>query len=107
LNWLQSLQLLPESWDPAVNHTVFDKRFDIALCGAVLDANARSRSKMVLFQLDDLQLLEEPVNIPGTYREYPNWRRKQKIDTRDLFGDPQIKALLASTYRERKLWTTR
>jgi len=42
------------------------------------------------------------VNIPGTYREYPNWRRKQRLETKVLFGDPQIQALLASTYRERK-----
>jgi len=42
------------------------------------------------------------VNIPGTYREYPNWRRKQRLETKALFGYPQIQALLASTYQERK-----
>jgi 4-alpha-glucanotransferase len=100
LSWLHSLQLLPASWVSAMADA--GNPFDIILCGAILDANARSRSRMMLFQLDDLQLLEEPVNIPGSYREYPNWRRKQRVETKALFEDPTIKALLASTYQERK-----
>ncbi|MEH6580809.1 MAG: 4-alpha-glucanotransferase [Halioglobus sp.] len=102
LNWLQSLQLLPASWAGGNVDAVEGKPFDIALCGAILAASARSRSRMMSFQLDDLQLLQEPVNIPGTYREYPNWRRKQRLATEALFGDSQIQALLASTYQERK-----
>jgi 4-alpha-glucanotransferase len=100
LSWLQSQQLLPASWVSAMADA--GNPFDIILCGAILNANARSRSRMMLFQLDDLQLLEEPVNIPGSYREYPNWRRKQRVETKALFEDPSIKALLASTYQERK-----
>ncbi|MCZ6487930.1 MAG: 4-alpha-glucanotransferase, partial [Gammaproteobacteria bacterium] len=102
LTWLQSLQLLPTSWVGGIVDGGGAKPFDIILCGAILNANARSHSRLMLFQLDDLQLLQEPVNIPGTYREYPNWRRKQRLETKALFGDPQIQALLASTYRERK-----
>ena len=101
LGWLQSQQLLPDSWSMDVKNTCVTKQFDIVLCEAILNANARSRSKMMLFQLDDLQLLEEPVNIPGTYREYPNWRRKQRTETGTLFADPRIQAVLASTHRER------
>ena len=80
---------------------VWDKLFDLELCAAILAACAHSRARMLLCQLEDLQLLQEPVNIPGTYREYPNWRRKQRQTTAALFGDPQIQALLASTYQER------
>jgi 4-alpha-glucanotransferase len=100
LAWLQSLQLLPTGWIGSIDE--LDKPFDIALCRAILAGNARSQSRIVLFQLDDLQLLEEPVNIPGTYREYPNWRRKQRLDTSTLFQDPQIQSLMASTKRERQ-----
>jgi len=46
--------------------------------------------------------LEEPVNIPGTHREHPNWRRKQKIETRQVFEDPAIKDVLAAIDGERK-----
>jgi 4-alpha-glucanotransferase len=27
-------------------------------------------------QMEDLLGMEEPVNIPGTHNEYPNWQRK-------------------------------
>ena len=101
LFWLQTQQLLPQSWSDGISVIEEEKPFDIILCGAILNACARSRSRIMLFQLDDLQLLEAPVNIPGTDREYPNWRRKQRLETNALFADPEIQALLASTYQER------
>lgn len=104
LAWLQSQDLLPASWVGSSAGAASEKPFDMALCGAILKANARSQSSMMLFQLDDLQLIEAPVNIPGTYREYPNWRRKQLLETKNLFEDSKIQALLASTYQERKQW---
>ncbi|MBN7798545.1 4-alpha-glucanotransferase [Parahaliea mediterranea] len=84
-----------ESLDP-------DRVFDMALCRAIHQACARGRSRLLLLQLEDLQLLREPVNIPGTWREYPNWRRKQGADTRSLLADPQVRDLLAAVDRERK-----
>lgn len=100
LKWLQSLQLLPLDW--ACDIAELERPFDVALLEAVLAANARSHSLIVLFQLDDLQLIEEPVNIPGTYREYPNWRRKQRRETSALFQDTKIQALMGSMKRERQ-----
>ena len=97
LFWLQSQQLLPEDWDTDSQNRAFDKQ----LRSAILIACARSQSRMMLLQLDDLQLLHKPVNIPGTHREYPNWRRKQKLTIQCLFNDDEIKALLASIKKER------
>ena len=97
LSWLQDQRLLPETWADFP----LDKAFDLELCGAVLRANARSECRMMLFQIDDLQLERAPVNVPGTFREYPNWRRKLAIETRTLFNDPAIRSLLASIYEER------
>jgi 4-alpha-glucanotransferase len=37
---------------------------------------ARSPARIVLVNLEDLWGETEPQNRPGTYREYPNWRRK-------------------------------
>ena len=43
-----------------------------ALCRAL----AQGSSKLLTLQLDDLDGQHAPVNIPGTHREYPNWRRQ-------------------------------
>ena len=110
LSWLESQQLLPASWSPEssdmANEKAIDKSFDFELCSAIILANARSRSRMLLVQLDDLQLLQKPVNIPGTYKQYPNWRRKQKLTTRRLFRDPLVQNLLSSIQREDSSVTT-
>lgn len=99
LSWLNALNLLPQPWQ-GEDATV--QPFDMALCEAILHSCVRSQSRLLSFQLDDLQLLETPVNIPGTYREYPNWRRKQQQTTAALFNDNKVAALLHSMVKERK-----
>jgi 4-alpha-glucanotransferase len=37
---------------------------------------ARSSSALVTIQIEDLLGMTEPVNVPGTHQEYPNWQRK-------------------------------
>ncbi|RLQ22481.1 4-alpha-glucanotransferase [Seongchinamella sediminis] len=101
LHWLQRLQLLPLAWEDPDAAISRQQPFDLGLCAAILRASARSSAELLLFQLDDLQLLEAPVNIPGTCREYPNWRRKQRRETASLFADPDIQALLTALVRER------
>jgi 4-alpha-glucanotransferase len=46
-------------------------------------ALARSQAMLVAIQLDDLI----GVNIPGTHREYANWRRKLKLPLEAIFND--------------------
>ncbi|AJQ94967.1 4-alpha-glucanotransferase [Gynuella sunshinyii] len=48
-------------------------------------------SQLVALQLEDLMLMTEPVNVPGTSTEYPNWRRKLAVSVQQLFADEQIK----------------
>ena len=48
-------------------------------------AIARTSSMLAVVQLDDLVGESEPVNIPGTYREYPNWRRKLTLPIEEIF----------------------
>ena len=45
---------------------------------------ARSRAASRSVQIEDLLGMVDPVNVPGTYREYPNWQRKL---TADIEGD--------------------
>jgi 4-alpha-glucanotransferase len=37
---------------------------------------ARSSSALAAVQIEDLLGMTDPVNVPGTHHEYPNWQRK-------------------------------
>jgi 4-alpha-glucanotransferase len=38
--------------------------------------------------------MDKPVNIPGTFKEYPNWKRKLSRNLEDIFEDDAIVALV-------------
>lgn len=71
---------------------------DGGVCDAVAAALhatvARCNAMLALVQLDDIGGETAPVNIPGTYREYPNWRRKLSFALEDLTTDPRWAALV-------------
>ncbi|AOT10550.1 4-alpha-glucanotransferase [Pseudoalteromonas luteoviolacea] len=52
---------------------------------AIMRILAKSPSQLLAIQLDDLDLQAFPVNIPGTNKEYPNWRRKLNHELDELF----------------------
>lgn len=62
-------------------------------------AVGRTRSMLAVVQLDDLIGETEPANIPGTHREYPNWRRKLGMPIEDIFSDDRW-SQLSSIMRE-------
>jgi (1->4)-alpha-D-glucan 1-alpha-D-glucosylmutase len=72
---------------------------DPANAGDVIEslhaAIARTGSMLAVVQLDDLIGETEPVNIPGTYREYPNWRRKLALPIEEIFCDQRWSRLAA------------
>jgi 4-alpha-glucanotransferase len=45
---------------------------------------ARSSTLLVALQIEDLLGMTEPVNVPGTDKEYPNWQRKLTADIEEL-----------------------
>lgn len=51
---------------------------------------ASGASQMVVVQLEDMLLIDRPVNVPGTSTEYPNWRRKLTANTASLFAETDI-----------------
>jgi 4-alpha-glucanotransferase len=63
------------------------------LCFAIHKHLASCNSQMIAMQLEDMMLINKPVNIPGTSDEYPNWRRKLLLSTGELFGTKEIKKL--------------
>ncbi len=54
---------------------------------------ASSPAKLVMIPFDDAALEFEQVNVPGTFVEYPNWRRKNGVSVEAMADDPQIAAL--------------
>ncbi len=57
-------------------------------------------------QLEDWTGVEKPVNIPGTFREYPNWRRKLSHDLEDIFAMPYVTGLTRAMSEARKTAST-
>jgi 4-alpha-glucanotransferase len=70
---------------PATTHEAFTAELAQALHLYL----ARSSSILVALQIEDLLGMVDPVNVPGTDREYPNWQRKltQTIEHMAARGD--------------------
>ncbi len=45
---------------------------------------ARSATLLVALQIEDLLGMIDPVNVPGTDSEYPNWQRKLTADVEEM-----------------------
>jgi glycogen operon protein len=78
-----------------------DNPFDDALAAAIHAYVARAESRIVLLQLDDLAGERVGVNLPGTDRERPNWRRRLTPTLEALSGSPRLAAVIAAVTRER------
>ena len=63
---------------------------------------ARSRTILVALQIEDLLGMSDPVNVPGTDREYPNWQRKLSADLEEILARPDLAAWLAEIDRARR-----
>lgn len=79
-------------------HRTIDARSDepddyAPLIRAAYGYLARTPSRVVLVQLDDAALEIDQVNLPGTFTEYPNWRRKSRLGLADIARDERIAAL--------------
>ena len=62
---------------------------------------ARSSAILASIQIEDLIGMEDPVNVPGTDREYPNWQRKLTADVEDLETRGDLDGLFADLNRAR------
>lgn len=63
---------------------------------------AKTNSALYATQPEDWLNMLEPVNIPGTSTEYPNWRRKLVKYIDEIFMDKRIKSLLTKINIQRK-----
>jgi glycogen operon protein len=58
-------------------------------------------SAVAFVQVDDLFGETEPLNVPGTDREYPNWRRRSARPIYDGLNEPRSQAILKIMSKER------
>jgi glycogen debranching enzyme GlgX/4-alpha-glucanotransferase len=63
---------------------------------------AKSAAALVLVQADDLAMETIPINLPGTDRERPNWRRKILEPVEELFALPSAQTVLNEVRRWRQ-----
>jgi len=62
---------------------------------------ARSSAALAAVQIEDLLGMIDPVNVPGTSHEYPNWQRKLNADLEDIVARADILEELAAIGRAR------
>jgi 4-alpha-glucanotransferase len=62
---------------------------------------ARSSSALATLQIEDLLGMVDPVNVPGTHLEYPNWQRKVSSDLEDMTERSDFTAQLLEVNRAR------
>jgi 4-alpha-glucanotransferase len=62
---------------------------------------ARSNAVLAAVQIEDLLGMADPVNVPGTYLEYPNWQRKLTSDLEDIVARADLESLLDEINRAR------
>lgn len=80
--------------------------FDASVAAAVHGWLAASPSELMLVQADDLAGERERLNLPGTDRERPNWRRKLSAGVETLLGLAEAQAILAAVSARRgEAWT--
>jgi 4-alpha-glucanotransferase len=63
---------------------------------------ARSPAGLVLVNLEDLWGESEPQNVPGTYRERPNWRRKARYSFESFRNLPVVLRILNTVNQLRR-----
>jgi len=70
-----------------------DRGDDTAIVIAANRYLAAAPSAIVMAQLDDILGERQPVNVPGTSTQYPNWRRKLATDLDSLASDERLRRL--------------
>ncbi|WP_374332041.1 glycogen debranching protein GlgX [Aestuariivirga sp.] len=63
---------------------------------------AGTPAQVMLAQADDLAGETDPLNVPGTDREWPNWRRRVHVPVEKLAEGPLARAIIAAVKQERE-----
>jgi 4-alpha-glucanotransferase len=74
----------------------------MAVLRAWLRHIAASNAAVLLVNLEDLWLERAPQNVPGTWEERPNWKRKARFTIEELGGIDYLAPLLDELRRRRR-----
>ena len=72
-----------------------DPVYSTELRDAILTHLARSRSRLMLVQLDDVVGEGEQANLPGTTDGHPNWRRRTSRRLEEIVQGSELQHLAA------------
>ncbi len=61
-----------------------------------------SPAGLAILTLEDLWLEKQPQNVPGTWRERPNWRRKAALTFEEFTNHPEVLEVLEQFNRARR-----
>ena len=90
------------SVDDSVGHDVNYTGMTQALNYGMQVHMAGGSSALLSLQLEDWLQMDKPVNVPGTFNEYPNWRRKLSQNLEAIFTNRDIVELAGSLSQARK-----
>ena len=64
------------------------------LLPAWISLTASGESMLYSVQIDDLIDESKPINIPGTWKEYPNWQRRLSVSLEQILASDEVKQKL-------------
>jgi (1->4)-alpha-D-glucan 1-alpha-D-glucosylmutase len=103
LETLRASQVLDDAAFHATHRNLDERNSDGAAYGEFVRAAyaylASSPARLVLVQLDDILGEVDQVNLPGTFVEYPNWRRKNTSTIEAIATDDRLTAFAAEMRR--------
>ncbi|KKO46652.1 4-alpha-glucanotransferase [Arsukibacterium ikkense] len=91
LDSLHGHGVLPADYPRSVDSLGMDRTLNYAMQRHL----AAGSSQLLCLQLEDWLEMTQPVNVPGTSDEYPNWRRKLSRELEQWTAEPHIQQLLA------------
>ncbi|MGB3727443.1 MAG: 4-alpha-glucanotransferase [Glaciecola sp.] len=98
LNTLHGHGSVSENISRDVHHVGMSKELNFGMQTHM----ATGSSALLSLQLEDWLQMDKPVNIPGTFNEYPNWKRKLSRNLEDIFKQPEIQQLASQLTTNRK-----
>ena len=98
LNSLHGHHSIPDWMDRSIQHLGMSQELNYGMQKHM----AGGSSALLSLQLEDWLQMDKPVNIPGTFREYPNWRRKLTRNLEDIFQDQTILDLAGALTQARQ-----